>query len=152
MAEDTIDLDKMMADVGPLVQATEIRQFEPERWLVVFEDDFVIGVENDLDAKKLVFTTELGAPPAGEEAAAYKLLLNVAAMWRETGGLRMGLDPKDDTVIQIYDLPLAALELEDLARQLQNFAQTAVHARTVLAGSSVSASEEIENLLVGMRV
>lgn len=149
---DTIDLDKMMAEVGPLVEAAEIRQFEPERWLVIFDEEFIIEIQRDLDAKKLVFTTEVGPAPKADDIATYKFLLNVAALWRETGGLRMGLDPTDDMIVEIYDLPVADLTLEDLALQLENFAESALHARTVLAGTPVTSAEEIESLLIGMRV
>ena len=136
-----VNLDKLMEEVGPLIEAGEVRQYEPNRWAIAFDDDFGVEVEHDVDLNKLVLYTNLGHPPAGDEAASYKLLLHVAAMWRETGGLRMGLDPVDDSVVQIYDFPLAGVELEDLEVQIRNFADTALHARKVLAGAGSTAQE-----------
>jgi len=148
------DLEKLMTDVGPLVEAEEIRQYEDHRWVVAFDEDLAVEIEHDPDLAKLVFSAELGHPPAGEEAAAYKLLLNVAAMWRDTGGLRMGLNPTDDLVIQIYDIPVAGLELEGLEMNLRNFADTALHARAVLAGNGNhgGATEGLDEMLHHMRV
>lgn len=136
------NLEQLMAQVGPLIDAGEVRQYEPNRWAIAFDDDFGVEVEHDVDLNKLVLYTNLGHPPTGDEAASYKLLLHVATMWRETGGLRMGLDPIDDSVVQIYDFPLAGVELEDLEIQIRNFADTALHARKVLAGSSGTSAQE----------
>ena len=136
------NLENLMAEVGPLIDAGEVRQYEPTRWAIAFDDDFGVEVEHDVDLNKLVLYTNLGHAPTGDEAASYKLLLHVATMWRETGGLRMGLDPVDDTVVQIYDFPLAGVELEDLEVQIRNFADTALHARKVLAGASGTSTQE----------
>lgn len=146
------DLEKLMTDVGPLVEAVEVRQYTPERWAIAFDEDFVVDIEHDTDAGKLVFYADLGQPLPGEENAVYKLLLYVATMWRETGGLRMGLNPVDDSVIQIYDLPLAGLEIADLEIHLRNFAHTALHARTVLATPEGTSSDSLEGLLHHIRV
>jgi hypothetical protein len=150
---ESIDLEAMMTAVGPLVEAAEVRQYDPEHWVVAFDEDLAVEVEHDVDLAKLVLTTPLGLPVAGEERAAYKMLLQVAALWRETGGLRMGLNPADDTVVQIYDVSLAGLDLEGLEVQLRNFVQTAVHARETLAGSvSGTPAEEAGELAGFMRV
>ncbi|WP_038160941.1 type III secretion system chaperone [Verrucomicrobium sp. BvORR106] len=138
------NLETLMAEVGPLIDAGEVRQYEPTRWAIAFDDDFGVEVEHDVDLNKLVLYTNLGHPPAGDETASYKLLLHVATMWRETGGLRMGLDPVDDTVVQIYDFPLAGVELEDLEVQIRNFADTALHARKILAGGTGTAAQDGE--------
>ena len=141
-ATEAVDLATLMEQVGPLIDAAELLEYEPNRWAIAFDDDLGVEVEQDVDLGKVVLYTNLGHAPAGDEAASYRLLLQVAAMWRETGGLRMGLDPTDDSVIQIYDFPLAGVELEDLAVQLRNFAATALHARQVLAAGPAASAEE----------
>ena len=149
---DSIELEKLMTDVGPLVEAVEVRQYTPERWAIAFDEDFVVDIEHDTDAGKLVFYADLGQPLPGEENAVYKLLLYVATMWRETGGLRMGLNPGDDRVTQVYDFPLAGLEIEDLEIHLRNFAHSALHARKVLVTSEGTSSDSLEGLLHHIRV
>jgi hypothetical protein len=149
---DSIELEKLMADVGPLVEAVEVRQYTPERWAIAFDEDFVVDIEHDTDAGKLVFYADLGQPLPGEENAVYKLLLYVATMWRETGGLRMGLNPGDDSVTQVYDFPLAGLEIEDLEIHLRNFAHSALHARKVLVTSEGTSSDSLEGLMHHIRV
>ena len=139
---ETVDLASLMEQVGSLVGAAELREYQPNRWAIAFDEGLGVEVEHDVDLGKVVLYTNLGPAPAGDEAASYKLLLRVAAMWRETGGLRMGLDPTDDSVIQIYDFPLAGLELDGLEVQLRNFADTALHARQVLAAGPGATVEE----------
>ena len=139
---ETVDLVRLMEQVGPLVDAAELREYEPNRWAIAFDDELGIEIEQDAVSGKVVLYTNLGHVPAGDEAASYKLLLQVAAMWRETGGLRMGLDPTDDSVIQIYDFPLAGVKLDDLVVQLRNFAALAHHAREVLAAGTGALADE----------
>ena len=52
---DSMELEKLMTDVGPLVEAVEVRQCTPERWAIAFDEDFVVDIEHDTDAGKLVF-------------------------------------------------------------------------------------------------
>jgi len=146
-ATETVDLAKLMEQVGPHIDAAELREYAPNRWAIAFDDEFGIEVEHDAVLGKVVLYTNLGLPRAGDEAALYKLLLHVAAMWRETGGLRMGLDPTDDSVLQIYDFPLAGVELEDLEIRIRNFASTALNARQVLAeGPGTTAQDDGDGL------
>ncbi|MEZ0388094.1 MAG: type III secretion system chaperone [Verrucomicrobium sp.] len=137
-----VDLEKLMTEVGPLVEAAEVLQYEPHRWLVVFDDDHAVEIEVDVPLAKVVLTTHLGHPPSGDETASYKMLLQLTAMWRETGGLRMAVDPVDDSVIQIYDFPLAGIQLESLAIQLSNFANAALHAGKVLSVNAGTSQED----------
>jgi len=140
-----IDLENMMADVAPLVEAAEVRQYESNRWVFAFDEDFFVEIEHDVDLAKLVFTTEVGQPLPGAEAESYKLMLYLAFMWRETGGLRMSLNPKDDMVFQVYDCPVADLKVEVLEINLKNFVNAARHAKTVLASNVGEISENIDD-------
>lgn len=134
-AEATLDIGQLLANIGPQVDALEIREYGTSRWVAEFDEDLGVELEYDADFDKLVLTAELGHPASGEETAAYKLLLQVSALWRDTGGLRMGLNPGDDTVVQIIDLPVSGLNEENLEVALRNFAQSALQARRLLAGS-----------------
>jgi hypothetical protein len=64
----------------------------------------------------------------------------------------MGLNPGDDSVTQVYDFPLAGLEIEDLEIHLRNFAHSALHARKVLVTSEGTSSDSLEGLMHHIRV
>ena len=101
--------------------------------MVAFDEDFAIGVELDAARAVLVLSEDLGIPVPGQELDAYKLLLQVATAWRETRGLYMGLDPLDDAVVQMRELPLAGLEREAASQCFMSFVNAARSGRQILA-------------------
>lgn len=131
-----------MIDLGPQVDAVEVRQYEDDYWLVAFDEDFSVEIEHDGDGQKLFLLSELGALASDEELSTCKLLLNLASMWRETGGLRIGLSPVDEKLIQIFEIPVAGLTVEDLAVSILNFADSARHARSLLESGPTSVDEK----------
>lgn len=131
----TPNLTQLMAELGPRVEAAEIIQADTDLWSIVFDDEFSVEIEVDPDGPKLVFQAQLGEPTRGDELATYEFLLGVAALWRETGGLRMGLNAADNTVVQIFDVPLVGLELDALTTYLQNFVNSALQAKAFLSAA-----------------
>jgi hypothetical protein len=131
MEVDLPDLGELLKEVGPLVDANEVRE-QDASWLVCFEEDLGVLIETDEARLVMVMTTELGHPSVGSESLAYKQLLQVGANWQRMAGLHMVLDPSDDMVLQIADVCLIGLDLALLAAQLQSFADTARHCRRVL--------------------
>lgn len=129
-------LRQWMAELGPRVEAAEVRAYGDDTWVLAFDDQFAVCIERDPAREALVLTSDLGHPRPGSEAQAYRLLLHVAALWRDYGSLRMGLDADDESVLQIVDIPLAGLELEALQAYVQDFAGLARHGRSALASLS----------------
>ena len=128
---------ELLTQVAPLLDACELGENDGA-WLLCFEDGFVVMVEMDAYREFLVLTAELGVPPAGCEALVYKQLLQVAARWQDMQGIRMGLDPEDDCVLQIADVPLPNLSVETLKERLESFVATARYCRQVLAAQEDS--------------
>jgi hypothetical protein len=128
-----IDAAALIADVGAALGAAEIYQLEDDAWLVVFDDDFAVSVERDIDGDSLMLGTDLGLPAAGQELVAYKMLLAANAAWRETGGLRLGLDPLDDAVLLFQHVRLAELEREAAREALEGFVGAARNGREFIA-------------------
>lgn len=122
-----------LTELGPLLPAAEIRQAAPDQWFIVYDEFLIIDVELLPDAAKLVLSADLGHPLVGEENATYTLLLQVNALWRETGGLRMALDAGDGELTQVYDIALADLDRDGLELRVQNFAAAARGWREVIA-------------------
>jgi hypothetical protein len=123
---------QMLVSLAPEVDAVELREHDGA-WLLCFDDELMVLIEEDAYRQCLVLTAELGVPRAGSEAEIYKQLLQVAARWQDMQGIRMGLDPEDDCVLQIADVGTANLPLNGLAERVLSFVSTARHCRQVLA-------------------
>jgi hypothetical protein len=126
------DLELWMADIGPQLDAAEVRAFEPGLWAIAFETDLVVEIEHDELAGKLVLSAEIGTPPAGQAAAINRLLLQASGQRGEIGSSRMGLDAVDNIVWQIDDVFIGGLSLDAFVVFLREFADQAAHARTEL--------------------
>jgi hypothetical protein len=140
VVEPEMDVRQLITDIGPIVNAAEISEYAEDTWVVTFDDEVAVVIELDSDRNVLILNASLGAPVSGSELTAYKLLLQAALAWRETGGLRMGLDPDDDDVIQLCDLALAGMTPNDLAVRVMHFAGLARNGRLVM-GSLVDPEE-----------
>lgn len=110
---------------GPFLPAAEVRQAAPDQRFIVFDASLIIDIDHLPEASKLVFSANLGRALAGEENATCALLLQVNALWRETGGLRMALDAGDGALPQVCDIALAGLDRDALERSEPNAAAAA---------------------------
>ena len=132
----TLDLERWMADIGPQLDAAEVRAFEPSRWAVAFEvaseTDLAVEIEHDEPGGKLVLSAEIGTLPAGQAAAINRMLLQASGQRGEIGSSRMGLDAVDNSVWQIDDVFIAGLSLDAFVVFLREFADQASYARTEL--------------------
>ena len=72
-----------------------------------------------------MLSCRLTEAPQDDELDTYKLLLQLNTLWRETGGLSMGLDGADGTVIQMFTFPANAINADVLYARLINFLQVA---------------------------
>ncbi|HSJ02031.1 MAG: type III secretion system chaperone [Verrucomicrobium sp.] len=153
---EAIDLDQLLTEVAPLVDAMEVRGFEMNRWGIALDEATVIEVELDEATGKLFLTTSLGRVNEGDETSVYKLLLQLATLFRENGGLRMGLDPVTDSVILIQDLPVASLSLEVLERELKDFIEAGTQTVALLDATpdpaEASAEQPSDHLASTLRV
>jgi hypothetical protein len=126
-------LTTWLTQLGPLLSAAEVRQAAPHQWFIVYDESLIIDVEYASDDAKLVLSADLGRALPGEEGATYQLLLQVNALWRETGGLRMALDAGDGELSQAYDIALGGLDLDGLERRVRNFESAARGWRDIIA-------------------
>jgi hypothetical protein len=134
------DATASIVEIGEAFGATEIHRLEDGDWLLVLDDGSAVGVETDAARGVLVLSTDLGHPPEGQELEAYRLLLHATAAWREMGGLRMALDPLDDAVLQLLELPLADLSQAAAREAVVHFTQTARNGRRVIASLGADAA------------
>lgn len=127
-----LHLSELIAQAAPLTSAMEVREYSDTSWVFAVTDDVFVSVDHDEERDVLVLTANIGKPPGSNAIEVYELLLQMATQWRDTGGLRMGLDRPDGFVTQIYDLPRADLRADRFAAALENFAQVADAWRGIL--------------------
>ena len=126
------ELDQLVAQAAPLTDALEVREDSETSWVFAMTEEILISVDFDDTRDVVVLTANLGKPPTGNAQALYALLLEMTTLWRDTGGLRMGLDAADGFVTQVIDLSVRGLEAPRLAEALANFAELATAWRRIL--------------------
>ena len=131
-------LTTWLTELGPILDLAEVRQLEPDHWVLFFDEQSAVHLEHLPDEGKAVLSAELGRALPGAEAATYQLLLQVNTLWRETGGLHMALDAGDGELTQVYDIALVGLDRDALARRVRNFATAAHGWREVIATQATS--------------
>ncbi|MDH4411446.1 MAG: type III secretion system chaperone [Verrucomicrobiales bacterium] len=130
-----LDLQGIIIDVARRGEIAEVRFYEPNLWVFLPDEDFALGLELgeefalelELDeiSGSFMLSCRLSEAPQDDERDTYKLLLQLNTLWRETGGLSMGLDGTDGKVIQMFTFPANAINAEGLYARLINFLQVA---------------------------
>ena len=126
------ELDRLVAQAAPLTDALEVREYSDISWVFAMTEEILVSVDFDDTRDVVVLTANLGKPAAGNLQATYALLLEMTTLWRDTGGLRMGLDAADGFVTQVIDLSVRGLDAPRLAAALANFAELANAWRSIL--------------------
>jgi hypothetical protein len=112
------------------------------------------------DQEKLVLSTGLGTPPADRQAATYELLLRYNYNWPESGGVKMALQPNEETeseaeVVMLFELNASGLDLPGLQRVLVSFVSIARTWRELVAvgfGGEAVAEVPIKDLPDAIKV
>lgn len=134
-AQNQLDLQGIILDVARRGEFVEVRSYDTNLWVFLLNEDFALGLELgeefalelELDeiSGSFVLSSRLTEAPQDDEHDTYKLLLQLNTLWRETGGLSMGLDGTDGTVIQMFTFPANAINADGLHVRLINFLQAA---------------------------
>lgn len=112
----------LMRAIGPQLGLLEVTEFEAENtWTLVPDEDSVLFADYDDAGGRLVLSAEVGRPAGDDRLRLYELLLRYNNRWPETGGVRMALDEADGGVVQLFDLPVADLDLARLQTVVANF-------------------------------
>lgn len=149
MIADVDHISRMLSDIGPELEAQEVVAYpREESWAIAFGDDAedCITLRRDAASRKLFFFCELRPVPAETKLADYVFLLRYNLASCETGGVRMGVDPEKQCIVQIYDMPLAEVQPDTLTVVLKNFISLVRVMRMVLA-SGVGEQDAVDTLL-----
>ncbi|MEO1419851.1 MAG: type III secretion system chaperone [Pseudomonadota bacterium] len=140
---DTAEFTEQLADVGPILGEAMIAEAEDrEAWQVVLEAA-QITIEPDHDRDCLVFSSDLGSPPADKRDALYAFALKVNGMWPFTGGIYLGLDSESEEVTLYSVLPVNGLDSQRLAAMIVDFAERRVAWAGVVAQGGPSEGNDL---------
>ena len=150
----TTALDEMLAAIGAANDdIAAVLQIEPGHWAVGYDDDVTIEIECANNSNRLTLFCGLGVPKASEIDRIRHTLLCYNMMWRETGGMRMGLSGAGDEAFLIGDVYLPDTSEASLDQALWNMAQLArAWTRFITEGSLVDAAAAIPGIETMIRI
>jgi hypothetical protein len=116
-------IHQVMCDVGPALKAEQVTA-GPDAgfWQIALDPETVFDVEHDASLERVVFSSRLAKLRPDRRLEVCELLLQVNFGWRETGGVRMALDPRADNVVMMFEMPVAAFHLAQLCTVLTSLA------------------------------
>jgi hypothetical protein len=132
-------IDALLSEAGPLDDGiVGIARTADDRWAIQFED-VDVEVEFSPETGRLLFATTIGTPPAARAPAIHEAMLSYTMLWRETGGVRMGLAGPGGEAVQMVDFPVAELRPDVVATVAVNLAARTLIWRGFLNDDSASA-------------
>ena len=122
MATTIEQIQQLIQELGPSMQDVDaIVQTEEPSWAIQFSDETIVIIEAAEDPARMVFSAGLGSASDTNQHAVYEALLCYNLMWRDTGGVKIGLAGPQGALIISTDLCLEGLILNDLQLTLKNF-------------------------------
>ncbi len=122
MATTIEQIQQLMQELGPATPDIDaLVQTDEPSWAIQFADDSIVVIEPAEDPPRLVLSAELGTAPETAERQVYEALLSYNLLWRDSGGVKIGLaGPKGSLVIN-WELCLQDLTLLDLQAAIGRF-------------------------------
>ena len=135
-----------MTEIGPLVPLQTVTEYdEGPSWAVTVDEDTILLLDWLGDARKVVLYADIGGLPEDGRVPMLERALRYNAAWRETGGLRLSLDP-DGMLTLLIDLPLAGIDDVWLIDVLRNFSD-AVRGWWEILDADFEAAERPEDVV-----
>ncbi len=122
MATTVEQIQQLMQELGPAMPEIDaVVQTEEPSWAIQFSDESILVIEPAEEPPRLVLSSELGTAAEAVERQVYEALLSYNLMWRDSGGVKIGLAGPKGTLIISTELPLEGLVLADLQAAILRF-------------------------------
>lgn len=132
----------LLMEVGPLIEALEIAEYEEARTWTVLVEDFLVILECDEDNALLHISTVLASPAEGARSKFYVEALRYSAHMQSRGGFRIGVLEKDGDLVFVQSKPIVKFDRNEFYTLLKTYIAEARNAsQMVEAFSPVSQAE-----------
>ncbi len=115
-------IQQLVQEIGPSMQEIDaVVQTEEPSWAIQFSDETIIILEAADDPSRIVVSADLGVITEAQQRSAYETMLCYNLMWRESGGVKIGLAGPHGALIISMDICLDNLTLMDLQQEIGKF-------------------------------
>lgn len=122
MASTVEKIQNLIQELGPVTADIDaVVQTEEPSWAIQYADDTIVIIEAAEEPPRMVLSSELGSPDDTLQLPIYETLLCYNLLWRETGGVKIGLAGPKGALILSCELCLDNLSLMDLQEGMTTF-------------------------------
>jgi hypothetical protein len=115
-------IQQLIQELGPNMQDVDaIVQTEEPSWAIQFSDETIVIIEAAEQPARMIFSADLGSASEDSQKSVYGALMCYNLMWRDTGGIKIGLAGPNGSLIISAELCLDGLILNDFQNSLSNF-------------------------------
>lgn len=115
-------IQTLIQELGPITPDIDaVVQTEEPSWAIQYSDETIVIIEAAEEPARIVLSSELGSPNDSIQLPVYETLLCYNLLWRETGGVKIGLAGPKGALILSCELCLEGLSLMDLQEGMTNF-------------------------------
>ena len=119
-------IEQLIKELGPAMPDIDaVVQTEEPSWAIQFSDETIIIIEPADDPSRMVISAELGAAAEAQQRIVYETLLCYNLMWRDSGGVKIGLAGPQGALIISVDVCVEGLTLMGLQQELERFLKIA---------------------------
>ena len=117
---------ELVKQLGPAMPAIDaIVQTEDPSWAIQFGDESIILLEPAEEPARIVISTELGSAAEAQQRTIYETMLCYNLMWRDSGGIKIGLAGPQGALIISTDVCIEGLTLQQLQQEIEGFLKIA---------------------------
>lgn len=115
-------IQQLLKELGPSMSEIDaVVQTEEPSWAIQFSDETIIIIEPADEPSRMVISAELGAAAEAQQRTVYETLLCYNLMWRDSGGVKIGLAGPQGALIISTEICAQGLVLTDLQQHLNTF-------------------------------
>lgn len=115
-------IQQLIQELGPsMPEIDAVVQTEEPSWAIQFSDETIVILEAADEPPRIVMSAELGAASGARQKAVYETLLCYNLMWRDSGGVKVGLAGPQGSLIISTELCIEGMLLMDFQDALNRF-------------------------------
>lgn len=119
-------IESLVKEIGPAMPDIDaVVQTEEPSWAIQFSDETIIIIEPADDPSRMVISAELGTAAEVQQRLVYETLLCYNMMWRDSGGVKIGLAGPQGSLIISVDVCVEGLTLMALQQEIDRFLKIA---------------------------